>query len=308
MGQLNFTKQANETVYNTMLAYYDIVRLQQQVKAIKEVILLNEERLKIADTRFRIGSAAKTDLLQAQVDLNSQQSLLVSLENDISNGKTNLNAVLSRDPSTNFSITDSFNFNSTVDYISMLQKIDKQNPDLLLANSNLTVLMQTKKEINAQRLPGATLTTNYNFARNKSDAGFTLLNQNYGPSAGIGIAFPIYNAGQVRQQLKVTDINIKNQNIAILQLKNQVLTLLGNAFNNYNNGNKLAAMEEKNLLLIRENNFINMERFKKLSITSIELRQGQLNYTDAQTRLINAQFQSKIAEAEMMLLTGEIAL
>jgi outer membrane protein TolC len=232
----------------------------------------------------------------------------VSLENDISNGKTNLNANLSRDPATVFNIIDSFTLNTAVDFITMQQKVNKQNPDILLANSNLSVLMQTKKEIKAQVLPNATFNSNYNFARNKSEAGFTLLNQNYGPSVGIGIAIPIYNGGQVKQQLKVADINIKNQDIAIKQLKNQALTSLAKAFNNYNNGNKLAAMEEKNLSLIKENNFINMERFKKLSITSIELRQGQLNYTDAQTRLINAQFQSKVAEAEMMLLTGEITL
>ena len=81
---------------------------------------------------------------------------------------------------------------------------------------------------------------------------------------------------------------------------------LTNAYLNYSNGLKLVELEQKNMELVKENNFINLERFKKLSITSVELRQGQINYTDAQTRLINAQYQAKIAEAEMLLLVGEI--
>ncbi|MFM2359704.1 MAG: hypothetical protein RLY16_1697, partial [Bacteroidota bacterium] len=144
--------------------------------------------------------------------------------------------------------------------------------------------------------------------RNKSEAGFTLLNQNYGPTAAIGIAIPIFTGGVVKNQLKVADIQIKNQDLSIKELKQQIRSAFNSAFNNYNNGNKLAKMEETNLELIRENNLINMERFKKLSITSVELRQVQLNFTDAQTRRINALYQAKVAEASMKLLCGESGL
>lgn len=306
IGQTNFTKQVNETIYNTTIAYYTIVQLQQQAIAIQQAILLNEERLKIAYTKFKIGSTAKTDVLQAQVDLNEQQAKLVSTENSIANAKINFNTILAKEANSKVIITDTFKINAPIQIETLQQKIAQQNPDVLLASSNLMVLLQTKKEINAQRLPTATLSSNYNFARNKSEAGFTLLNQNYGPTAAIGIAMPIFNGGNIKQQLKVADIHISNQQIAINQIKNDLQAALNTAINNYNNGNTLAVMEQKNLLLIAENNIINMERFKQFSITSIELRQGQLNYTAAKTRLLNAQYQSTIALAQIQLLCGEI--
>lgn len=306
IGQTNFTKQVNETIYNTTVAYYTIVQLQQQAIAIQQAILLNEERLKIAYTKFKIGSTAKTDVLQAQVDLNEQQAILVSTENSIANAKINFNTILAKEANSKVIITDTFKINAPIQIETLQQKIAQQNPDVLLASSNLMVLLQTKKEINAQRLPTATLSSNYNFARNKSEAGFTLLNQNYGPTAAIGIAMPIFNGGNIKQQLKVADIHISNQQIAINQIKNDLQAALNTAINNYNNGNTLAVMEQKNLLLIAENNIINMERFKQFSITSIELRQGQLNYTAAKTRLLNAQYQSTIALAQIQLLCGEI--
>ena len=167
--------------------------------------------------------------------------------------------------------------------------------------------METKKEINAGRLPSAFLNGNYNFIKNKSGGGFILLNQTYGPSATFGISIPIFRGGVVKQQLKVADINIKNQQIVAAQLRNQLQGTLINSYSNYNYGLKLVTKEQENLVIVKENNFINIERFKKSSITSVELRQGQINYSDAQTRLINAQFVAKIAEAEMLLLSGEIA-
>jgi outer membrane protein TolC len=306
MGEFNFRKMVNETAYDVIVTYYLIVSLKEQTRATNDMIGLYEERLKIADARFTIGTGNKPDVLQAQVDLNEQQSSLLRIDNNINISKTNLNTILARDPAIAFETADSFMLAAPPNFLTLQQKIAQQNPDMMLAQSNLAVLMQSKKEIYSLGLPTATLNTNYNFIRNKSAAGFTLLNQTYGPSASIGISIPIFNGGIAKQQLKVADINIKNQTIAKEQLKNQLLGSFTNAYLNYNNGLKLADMEKKNLLLVKENNFINIERFKKFSITSVELRQGQIYYTDAQARLISAQYQAKIAEAEMLLLAGEI--
>ncbi|MFZ4058301.1 MAG: TolC family protein [Ferruginibacter sp.] len=307
IGEINFTRMVNETAYDVISSYLNIVRLKQQVKATQEVIALNNERLKIATAKFKIGTSAKTDQLQAEVDLNEQKALLLGFENNISIEKSNLNTFLARAASTPFETADSIQLQIPgIDYTAIQQKLSTQNPQVLLAKSNLAVLMQTKKEINAQRLPSANLGANYNFLRNKNAAGFTLLNQSYGPSATIGLSIPIFNGGNVKRQLKVADIDIKNQQLANQQIQQQLNNTLNNAFLNYNNGKSLATLEQQNLLLVKENNLINLERFRLQSITSVELRQGQLNYASAQTRLINSLFQAKIAEAEMLLLAGEI--
>jgi outer membrane protein TolC len=81
---------------------------------------------------------------------------------------------------------------------------------------------------------------------------------------------------------------------------------LNNSYVEYLNAMKTVTIEEKNLDLASENNFISTERFKKAQGNSIELRQAQLSLVDAQYRLINAQFRAKLAEINMLLLAGEI--
>jgi outer membrane protein TolC len=152
-----------------------------------------------------------------------------------------------------------------------------------------------------------TLNGFYNFVRSSNGAGFTLFNQTYGPSGSIGVAIPLFNGVLIKKQVAVTDIQIKNQNITLTETKNNLQTALLNAYINYNNSLKIVALEKSNLELATQNIFIATERFKKLNITSVELRQIQISYNDAKNRLYNALYQAKTAEAQVALLTGEIS-
>jgi outer membrane protein TolC len=134
-----------------------------------------------------------------------------------------------------------------------------------------------------------------------------LYNRNLGPNGNIGIAIPIFQGGNIKRQEKVAEINIKNQQVVINQLKNQVNTSLVSAYYNFQHAVNLVELEKSTLLLIQENNVIATERFRKLAITSLELRQVQLDYINGQTRYINALYMAKLAEAEMKLLAGDLS-
>ncbi len=307
MGELSFRSQINTTVFNIIGSYYQIVQLNQQKKALQVTIQFFEERKQIAESRFTIGTAPKTDFLQAQVDLNQQKGNLLSIENNIRVAKANFNNLLARTPETVFEVQEEIKPDASISFATLQQKSLTDNYDLLLAQSNLSVLVQQKKEITSLRLPSVTLNGNYNLSQSKNDAGFTLFNRNLGPNGNIGIAFPLFQGGNIKRQERVADIGIKNQEIVFEQLKNQVNTNLVNAYYNFQNALNLVELEKNTLRLIQENNIIATERFRKLAITSLELRQVQIDYINGQTRYINALFQAKLAEAEMKLIAGDLS-
>jgi outer membrane protein len=307
IGELSFRSQVNTTVFNVIAAYYEIVQLNQQRKALQATIKFFEERRLIAESRFTIGTAPKTDFLQAEVDLNQQKGSLLAIENNIRVAKANFNNLLARKPDTVFEVMEVIEPDVTVSYAALQQKATTDNYDLLLAQSSLSVLVQQKREIISQRLPSVTLNGNFNLSQSKNDAGFTLFNRNLGPNGNVGIAIPIFQGGNIKRQEQVADIGIKNQQIIIDRLKNQVNTSLLNAFYNFQNALNLVKLEKNTLALIEENNLIATERFRKLAITSLELRQVQIDYINGQTRYINSLYMAKLAEAEMKLLAGDLS-
>jgi outer membrane protein TolC len=306
-GEYAFRKNLNETVYNVITSYYNIVTLDEQKNATLEQIGLYTDRLNLAQRRFEIGTGAKYEVLEAQVDLNEQRSNLLSLQNSIALAKSSLSNLLGKNSDTSFTVADTIMVMPLPAFTEVQNKIEKQNPDVLLANSQLFVLAQEKKEVNAARLPSVELNGFYNFARNSNGAGFTLFNQTYGPSGSVGLSVPIFNGILVKKQLAISDIQIKNQQISIIQTKKLVETALTNAYINYNNALKAIDLEKNNLVLATENILIATERYKKLNITSVELRQIQISYNNAKNRLYNALYQAKLAEATVALLSGDIA-
>jgi outer membrane protein len=305
-GELNVKRQIQQLSFDVLMAYYAIVRFSQQSKATKGLIVLSEERKKIAETRFNVGSAAKTDLLQATIDLNEQQLSLTNLQQQIMNAKTNLNLLLQRDAATVFEVTDTTITYKNFVLSDLLAKIQQQNLNLLAQQKDLAVAMQTKREINSQRLPTVTLSSNINFGQNISNGGLFLRNISYGPNIGVNVGIPIFQGNVVKNQLKVQDIQIQNQQLLGNSLSDQIRASMVNNYNELVTAVQVAKAELVNIELAQENSFIAAERFRKLQSNSIELRLAQQSLIEAQTRLYNAQNRAKMAELSLLFLSGEL--
>ena len=102
-------------------------------------------------------------------------------------------------------------------------------------------------------------------------------------------------------------IQQKRQNLQTELLRAELERNLHVAYNDFQNAVTVSKIEEQNLKLAEENNFISTERFKKLQSNSIELRQAQLSLIEAQNRYIFAQFNAQLAATALKFITGEIS-
>lgn len=307
MGELSVSQQIDEIIFNVKNVYYNLVRLNKQINATKAIIELSKERLKIAETRFNVGNGAKTDMLQAGIDLNAQLVNLNRILNQVKNTTAGMNALLKRNANDVFHPLDIDFVIPKIDYSVMMQKMESQNNLIKIAALQKSNLLNDRKIINSQRLPNVTLNTNTVLNRSKSTAGFFLTNQTFGPNIGLAVGLPIFNGNSNKTQLKVNEVQIKQQDLQLEGLKNNLKRDLLIAYQNYLNALENLKIEEANIKLAEENNLISTERFKKLQSNSIELRQAQLSLIEAQDKYIDAQFQAQNAVTTLLFISGEIS-
>lgn len=307
MGELSVSQQIDEIIFNVKNVYYNLVRLNKQINATKAIIELSKERLKIAETRFNVGNGAKTDMLQAGIDLNAQLVNLNRILNQVKNTTAGMNALLKRNANDVFHPLDIDFVIPKIDYSVMMQKMESQNNLIKIAALQKSNLLNDRKIINSQRLPNVTLNTNTVLNRSKSTAGFFLTNQTFGPNIGLAVGLPIFNGNSNKTQLKVNEVQIKQQDLQLEGLKTNLKRDLLIAYQNYLNALENLKIEEANIKLAEENNLISTERFKKLQSNSIELRQAQLSLIEAQDKYIDAQFQAQNAVTTLLFISGEIS-
>lgn len=311
LGELQIKAQIITTVADVMRLYYDIVRQQQQLTATQEQMQLSGERLKLAQYKFDIGTGAKPDLLQAQIDLNAQKSGALAQETAINKLKEQLSQLLVLPLQNDFSIADtSIVFNNALSVDSIRAGITALNPQLLLAQKNLDVAALALRQRRAERYPTLEFNSAYNFNKTDNKSVINpfqpLFNQNHGLNYGFTATIPLFNGFNNRRLIKSAELDIKYQQLQYDRSLALINTSIANAYRDYDLYKRALALEEENIKLVRENIFIARERYRLGISTFIEMREAQQSLADASNRLIQARYNTKIAEIELLRLRGDL--
>jgi len=306
VSDITFRQEITRLTYDVLITYYNLVRLNLQLIANEAIIETATERQKIAEARFNVGSAAKTDMLQATIDLNAVFVQRENIFRSIKVTKATLNNLLQRQSEAPIAAADSSFDIRLVNLKEYTSKIETQNYDLMLAQRDRAILIQDRRIINSQRLPVLSLNSVAAYSTSKASGGLFLTNTTYGPNIGIGLAIPIYNSNIFKTQLRVNEVQQKQQEFITEQLRMQLTRDMQIAYEEYDNAIRTSEIERTNVKLAEENNFISTERFRKLAGNSIELRQAQESLSNAQDRFIDARFRAVVAASTMQLIAGEV--
>lgn len=306
MGQLSSKIQIENTIVQVITNYYNIVRQTQLIKGLSENMLISEERLKIAQKKFEIGSGSKLEVLQAKVDKNAQTSNLFRQKTILFELKNNLNQLLVRAAETEFDVETEIPVEFKLKYDDLKNSIQKNNAELKYAQMNIAVTSKLLRESKSQLYPRLNFNANYLFSRSENQAGFALLNQNLGLNLGFTASWTIFNGFTTNNQIKNARLQLENANYEYNTAKVLLDIQLFNLFKKFQDDAKILELEEENTKLAKEAVDIALERFRIGSSNSLELKEIQKSYDDALTRLAEAQYNAKVTETQLMKLNGEI--
>lgn len=306
MSNIATKQQIENTVFEVCAAYYNLVKHQQSLKLNEQLISIYEERLKVSKVKWEIGKSAKTDYLQAQFDLNLQKSARIKLISTYNELKINLNRQLSRAPEIEFEVIDEIEVNKFLSLDELKNSSLKLNSTLLLNQSNILISQFRLKEFESERFPDISLNANYNFSRTKNQAGFLLFSQNLGWNAGLTARWTIFNGYNIDRNIKNARIELNNASIQLEYAKHLIQSDLHISFIKYQAALNILQLNEDNALLAKENLDILLESFQLGSANTLELKEAQRNFEDANTILFQTRYDAKIAETELLRLKGEL--
>ncbi|MGQ2982214.1 TolC family protein [Flavobacterium sp.] len=293
-------------VGDVLTTYYDLVQQQQTLKALDTAVVISKQRVTLADNRFTIGKAAKLEVLNAKVDLNTDTTNYLRQRELYENTKTYLNQLLARELTMQFRVVDSVAIDNRLKLVDLMSSASSQNPQIQMALINKRVAEFNLKQVKAARYPQIGVSTGYIFTESENSLGFARENSGRGLSYGISANINIFNGFLQKRNENIARLQIDNSKLIIDQQTQAINSQLISAYQTYLTNLELVELEGSNVEIARQNLDITMEKYRIGSITQIEVRTAQLNYVNAVTRNNSAQYQAKISEVTLKELAGNI--
>ena len=307
MGETHTRLELENFIADLTSEYYNFIQQRRRLDNYRYAVQLSRERLRIVEERYNIGNFSRLDYQQAKVDFNADSALCFKQQEIVITSRIALNEMMANEAV--YTPIETFEKEIEADtslvFEVLWHRMLSSNLNLLLADSNKKMTELDYKKVLSRNYPYVKFKAGYNYSFNKYDTNSYTRRSNWGGSAGITIGFNLWDGNRKREK-RNAKIEIENAQLERDRLELALKAELGNLWQAYQNNIQLLNLEKLNVITARENHEIAKERYMLGDISGIEMREAQQSMLDAEERLLSAQYQTKICEISLLLISGDI--
>lgn len=307
LGELQVRQTIETTILQVFSIYYEVARLTENINVLEETLANTKNRLTRSEYSFEYGQVNKLEVLNAEVDLVTDSINLLNAEQLLRNTKRDLTVVLNTDLQRTFEVDTTVVFLGALRLDEFVTQADSNNVRLQQARKNINIADYDYKASKSVFLPTVGLSGSYGW--NKGDfpaTSFASSRTTTGFAAGVNLSWNLFDGGSGITSVKNLRIQKDSQELLLRQTEVEVRRDVRNAQDAYRNRLEVFQLQEKNVITAENNYERSQERYKLGQITSVELRQAQLNLLNAKTNKNLAKYQAKLSELELLQLTGQL--
>ena len=303
---------------NVILAYYQAKLAEDQLEVVGEVLTLSADRVAYQELRQDYGQASTFDILQTQDAFLSDSSNYILQQNNFRAAIQNLNRAMGvTDISQTYTLTDQLNGDApALDLEDLEQRLLNRNNSLQNAAINLELANINTELAESNRAPRISFSTglSYDLSVDKINGINIFTGEEFGTLTGntlnaygnLSASYSIYSGNSRQRAIENAQVQQLMSAWSLEDLQQDLLLQLKLAYDTYNNQTQLVALNEALVENARQNLLISEERFKGGLINSFDYRTIQLSYINANQALLNAIFNLKNTETNLMRLTGDL--
>lgn len=316
--QLDVIASEQDLILAVKETYYAYLAALQNQTVSEEAVKRSEEQLKLIQSRFELGSAAKSDVLKQKVQSGNDQLGLLQAKNAVTNNRASLAYTIGLDPQQeqNFSteyavrqydgtLEDAINFG-----LEHKPSLLSQQKAVASANTRLT-------SARSDYLPKVAPTASYGFGRTKStptsyqiDSVTTLIGNNTVRGTtltyGIGLSWNLFDGFLREQNLTSAKIARNNAKAQLADQRNLVVSEIKTAYLNIQQLKEQKNVSQANVDASTEDLKITQEKYNLGAATILDLLDAQVSLRQAQVSLIQADFDLNLAVSKMENAMGKM--
>jgi outer membrane protein TolC len=298
--QLERARQA--LTFEVVQTYYGALLQQQGIVVAEEGLRRAQQQLKIAQTRFEAGSAARLDVLRAEVEVANAKALLIRARSSATTAMQALRAVMSDDSSTPFTLIGSLDEETKVpDSAELLARLP-QRADVMALAAQRESAVRSKKLATADLKPVVAFTGSLQYQQDGLNQFWHGDNRSF--QAALAVRVPLFSAPRVAAQKAAATAREQQAGHAINATLDAARLELTSAYEELASAREIVEVQRKAVQLAREGLSIAEVSYENGAITATELNDARVSLLQTEWALAQAKYGVIVAGAKTRFAAG----
>lgn len=289
-------------IFSVQAAFYDALRARELIDVAKARVTRAEIGVDAAQRRLQAGSATRSDVLRAQLELNTAKQSVLEQQTAHRTAGFALGRFIGLDGGA----TPSADASSQVAVApmagleSIVERLVTQAPVVKAAQAQVQAADAQRGAASSRYWPMLSASTGYDvFDRNLSG------NIGSGWSVGVNLSYPLFD-GFAREET-VTRAQVAQRNAAaqLEDTRRMVRAEAERAVAAVTLAEQKVALARQAVEVAREDLRVQDERYKLGASTMLDFLASQTGLVEAENSLIGARFDYELAKASLVALAGE---
>ncbi len=298
----DYTAEATEQdlIYQVKAQYFVYLKTLDQNKTAVEAVKRGEEQLKLAQSKYEVGSASKSDVLKAKVQYGNDRLSLISAENAVKVEHANLAYLIGLDVNSDVDFSSDYkpkSYDGTeMDAIKFGMA---HHPGLLANDYNLMAAKYDVRSTRGRYFPTWTLNVSRGWS-NPTWSGLTKFSsEDASWSISSSISLPLFENFSHKRDIIRSKATYNNAKADYFYRKNQVALDIKEAFLYINRSNQALQVARDNVNAAAEDMSLVQEKYNLGAATILELLDAQVSLITAENSEIEAVFDYNLAVAKL---------
>ncbi|MFN7995511.1 MAG: TolC family protein [Bryobacteraceae bacterium] len=284
-------------------AYLQVIAAKARIQSVRAQLDTANALYQQTSQRRTVGLVTQIDVNRSQVQVQTQQQRLLSLENDLAKQKINLARIAGLPPNDQYDIADDVPFSpvpaATVE--DAIHQALAQRADLKAAEAQVHAAELARSAARAERLPSLGLSADYGaIGTNPSQA--------HGTFAVTGsLRVPIWQGGRTSGDIDQADAALAQRKAELEDLKSRIESEVRNAFLDLQAAAGQVELSRQNQQVTQETLKLTRQRFDEGVSDNVEVVQSQESVAGSQLDYINSVFAHNLAKLSLARAIGRTA-
>jgi hydrophobic/amphiphilic exporter-1 (mainly G- bacteria), HAE1 family len=302
-ARLNLERAQQQLTLQVVEAFYRALLQEQGLAVAEQGVRLAEQQLGIAKTRFEAGSAARFDVLRAEVDLANAHTTLIRARSSRDIAYQGLRTVLSMPPETPIALDGTLEQIETLpEQTALLGSLDRR-PDVRAVGAQRTMAERSVALAASEWKPSFALNGNLQYQQDGFNSTF-LDTDNRSYSVGFSIRIPLLSTPGAMARKATAEAQVRQARNGLEAALDNGRLEVTSAYTEWVSSKEVVDAQRKALDLARESLAIAQVSYENGLITSIELSDARQALLETEWNLAQAKFAQILAAARTRFAAG----